>query len=378
MEPSKEPRDVVSEYAEYGSEVYAPLTRNGLITRDKMTHLYETRPAQLESLDGLLEMEVSLPKRLLEPTHVKRPGKGKPQNYHERRTWRMFEQLERTDAGLKAAKQARTSDKEQKDALLAAYRDTKPVDRPPTPQVVPTEHTEHVEVACVLLQRLLRGRAIQNMMYEGKERRLELIHELRVEDTPTKEDLLLQSEAEAEAGLSSVVDAVQAELVGNSLDRMSKEFRRYHEEQRIATIVREAERVRRIRESEESGRRQGEMRARAEIEAAYQLVMGVHRASANSFIDEICAVVVAHDAGVTAAQELAVKESRIDTLVDKVVERHSSIPATASELVHGFVLPEVQRQVGRRLSELEESKYSNASRRALFTAIDKVEARLAI
>ena len=37
---------VVAEYAEYGSEVYAPLTRNGLITRDKMAHLYETRPAQ--------------------------------------------------------------------------------------------------------------------------------------------------------------------------------------------------------------------------------------------------------------------------------------------------------------------------------------------
>merc|ERR1719240_383556 len=36
VEASKEPRDVVAEYAEYGSEVYAPLTRNGLITRDKM------------------------------------------------------------------------------------------------------------------------------------------------------------------------------------------------------------------------------------------------------------------------------------------------------------------------------------------------------
>ena len=44
------------------------------------------------------------------------------------------------------------------------------------------------------------------------------------------------AEAEAEAGLSSVVDAVQAELVGNSLDRMSKELRRYTEERRIAEI----------------------------------------------------------------------------------------------------------------------------------------------
>ena len=216
------------------------------------------------------------------------------------------------------------------------------------------------------------------MMYEGKERRLELIHELRVEDEPTEQDLLLEAEAEAEAGLSSVVDAVQAELVGNSLDRMSKEFRRYHEEQRIATIVREAELVRRIRESEESGRRQNEMRARAEIEAAYRQVVGVHRASANSFIDDICAKMVAHDAGVIAAEESAVKESRITALVDTLEERHSSVPAIASELVHGFVLPEVQRQADRRLSELEESKYSKASRRALAAAIDQVEVRLSL
>jgi hypothetical protein len=33
--------------------------------------------------------------------------------------------------------------------------------------------------AIILLQRLLRGRAKQNMMFEGKEKRLDLISELR-------------------------------------------------------------------------------------------------------------------------------------------------------------------------------------------------------
>ena len=33
--------------------------------------------------------------------------------------------------------------------------------------------------AIILLQRLLRGRAEQNMMFEGKEKRLDLIAELR-------------------------------------------------------------------------------------------------------------------------------------------------------------------------------------------------------
>ncbi len=35
--------------------------------------------------------------------------------------------------------------------------------------------------AAILLQRLLRGRAVQNVLFEGKTRRLELIQELRLE-----------------------------------------------------------------------------------------------------------------------------------------------------------------------------------------------------
>lgn len=34
--------------------------------------------------------------------------------------------------------------------------------------------------AIILLQRLIRGRAMQNMMFEGKEKRLDLITELRL------------------------------------------------------------------------------------------------------------------------------------------------------------------------------------------------------
>lgn len=43
------------------------------------------------------------------------------------------------------------------------------------------EHAEKDQKrrAIILLQRLIRGRAIQNMMFEGKEKRLDLISELR-------------------------------------------------------------------------------------------------------------------------------------------------------------------------------------------------------
>ena len=45
-----------------------------------------------------------------------------------------------------------------------------------------TEAEDKRRLAVILLQRLIRGRAMQNMMFEGKEKRLDLITELRATD----------------------------------------------------------------------------------------------------------------------------------------------------------------------------------------------------
>merc|ERR1719446_1328697 len=54
-------------------------------------------------------------------------------------------------------------------------------ERPETPRVkedvLPEE--EQQQAAVLMLQRILRGRSRQNVMFEGKEKRLDLINELR-------------------------------------------------------------------------------------------------------------------------------------------------------------------------------------------------------
>merc|ERR1719473_2442236 len=61
------------------------------------------------------------------------------------------------------------------------------LERPETPSVkegvLPEQ--EELDAAVLLLQRLIRGRAQQNMMFEGKEKRLDLINELRLTETAT-------------------------------------------------------------------------------------------------------------------------------------------------------------------------------------------------
>ncbi|GIL83566.1 hypothetical protein Vretifemale_12354, partial [Volvox reticuliferus] len=57
------------------------------------------------------------------------------------------------------------------------------VERPATPELpVPPALSQPQQAALVLLQRLLRGRAAQNIMYEGRVRRQELIDELRLSE----------------------------------------------------------------------------------------------------------------------------------------------------------------------------------------------------
>jgi len=55
----------------------------------------------------------------------------------------------------------------------------KPVPRPPTPQIpVPDKNDEERELAVIYLQKILRGKAVQNMMYDGKQEKIVLIKEV--------------------------------------------------------------------------------------------------------------------------------------------------------------------------------------------------------
>ena len=82
-----------------------------------------------------------------------------------------------------------------------------------------------------LVQRLLRGRAKQNMMFEGKEKRLDLIAELRA-----TEEWKAASEFQEEKALidnyqerilDGTAEALQADVISRTLDNLSKELVRF-------------------------------------------------------------------------------------------------------------------------------------------------------
>ena len=100
------------------------------------------------------------------------------------------------------------------------------------------------------------------MMFEGKEKRLDLISELRAtEEWKAQSDMQEERnliENYQERVMDGVVEGIQAEVISKTMDNLSKELVRLKQERRIAAMVRMAEDVRRKREAEESGRRQAE------------------------------------------------------------------------------------------------------------------------
>jgi hypothetical protein len=145
--------------------------------------------------------------------------------------------------------------------------------------------------AVILLQRLIRGRAVQNMMFEGKEKRLDLISELRATEEWKAASGLEEErkliENYQERVLDGVTEALQADIISKTMDNLSKELVRLKQERRIAGMVRLAEDVRRKREAEESGRRQAEQILREREDELYQQLMGVHQGSVDSYLQNI-------------------------------------------------------------------------------------------
>lgn len=148
----------------------------------------------------------------------------------------------------------------------------KPKGRPRTPDYT-TNNKREVEnlplySAVVLLQKLIRGRAVQNSMFEGRYRRSELINELRLADEYEK---LLQNEPEErgrvlddewadqiESVKETTVESIAGSVTSNLLVLMVQEKAReeyYKELQNEANTIAEE---RKKRELAEAGRRQRE------------------------------------------------------------------------------------------------------------------------
>ncbi|CAM9861368.1 unnamed protein product, partial [Phaeothamnion confervicola] len=249
-------RDIVAEYADFGSEVYAPTKREGRrIDKDGVHFDSAGKMAPLTSYGALAQLEAALPPGMLRSTVAKPPrlgtltgaaGGNRKAMVTSLHLARMSEILRaRADAmevsnSLQAAPAAATAGTSAAAAAGAAggaaglappgwkSRGVRR-ERPATPDsalpIASAEEEQHQ--ALLLLQRLLRGRAAQNVMFEAKERRRELIRELRLaaraEGDPAMSEVSLRVAAEARrtAVHEAALDAMAGEVFSAVLATMA-------------------------------------------------------------------------------------------------------------------------------------------------------------
>uniref|UniRef100_A0A3P8RKQ3 Cilia- and flagella-associated protein 91 n=1 Tax=Amphiprion percula TaxID=161767 RepID=A0A3P8RKQ3_AMPPE len=265
----------------FDSRIYSLQTHT-----NKNTSNNELKSCYLDTYEGLLELEASL-NASVHKSAVRRPKSKIIKPVIKPPVDKAMELLEKY-RGLR-------EEVNKQKALRFPVKKEKPVPRPVTPTVEkPPEGDEESELAVIHLQKVLRGRSVQYEMFKGKEKHLDLIQELQSvhalqEDGQKQhkadEDLIMNLKKQKD-NQRHKVEYTDAEL-GQLFDTWSKELIRLQEERRIHAFTLLAERERRIREAEESGRRQAEERRLREEDEIFKQVVQVHQESVDLYLEDI-------------------------------------------------------------------------------------------
>lgn len=353
-------RDIIEEYSNYGSTVYAPITRDGL-SLDKKANKYEVQPEALSSYQGIEELSRSLPNRVFHSKISVDKFKFNFQKCLTRQETSHMDQLEKAQATIqnqkkqeKMKEQAAVSKQEKKDQKgernhSPVYTDIEREDDHIKDQS--QNMRDRRRKAVILLQRLIRGRADQNMMFEGKEKRLDLIQELRATEEwleasgaqeGTEDKSIIKNYQERL--LDGVTEAIQSDVISKTMDNLSKELVRLKQERKIANMVRIAEDVRRKREAEESGRRQAEQILRDREDVLYAEIMSVHQGSVDSYLQNIFDKTIDKSSSMQAFQEAKLKAQTLNKFIDKVEFKKNKPEVLIKDLVSSFLIPDVERK----------------------------------
>jgi hypothetical protein len=371
-------RDIIEEYANFGSEVYAPITRKGL-SLDKLSNKYEVQPEALTTYSGLRELTDTLPESVLKTTVDIKAELKKAIKKNTRKEAQHKTALEKARAAIEAARTKPGRSADRKDAGDGRASAADDFFRPDTPKVDErqNEMQDERENAIVLLQRMLRGRAVQNFMFEGKEKRLDLIAELRrtgeIEQLSENEQEKALIQAYRERLMDSMADGVQGSLVSEALDSLSKELVRLKQEQRISFMVRLAEERRRKQESEESGRRQAEEVLRGREDTLYQEVVTTHQTSVDSYLTHLFGSAVRDASEQQAREEAYLRSYQLNRLLDQIETRMNRPEVIVRDLVHSFLIPEIDRRRLRRGIALEEKRHLFTARKVMEEAAKRAK-----
>ncbi|KAM9804910.1 cilia- and flagella-associated protein 91 [Neosynchiropus ocellatus] len=356
--------------------VEGKLTRGGLVKGSMEDYVRRHAPAatvkadskrEMQTFEGLQELESrrhsSALKQKKKPTDVKvDPSESKDlaliKKYKSLRAVKTEETTGRTSVAVQKEKRG---------------------PRPVTPTVEAPQEEEK-ELAVITLQKLLRGRSVQYKMCVGKENHRDLIRELRsIHTLQSDEEDLLKADKELVMTLKSQRDkrrhevlqqkASQAGMLAaeleNTFSTLSKELIHLQEERRIHAFALLAERDRRMREAEESGRRQAEERRRREEDEIFRQVVQVHQETVDLYLEDVILDAVDQTADKQAREEVHMMAREVNDIayaMEERQEKNHQPEDIVSELVYSFLIPEVEKIRVRHAVHQKQLRHLQAAR----------------
>ncbi|CAD8140366.1 unnamed protein product [Paramecium pentaurelia] len=383
-------REIIEDYANFASKVYAGITREGL-SLDKIASKYEVQPVALNTYKGLTELSTTIKPSILETTvNVAQFIKIIEKDYTRLEIQHKIEVNKARNQIFGLNKQDQSNDTQadhigNKNIII----------RPATPtynqefengdvkrqqmkfenyeqfkeEAVKRQSEDKKNSAVILLQRLFRGRAMQNIMYEGKEKRTALIEELltvaKIPDLPEAEQEEILMQQHEEKVKNAALEAIQGEVIAETLDMLSKELLRIKQEKRIAQMVKSAEEDRRLREIQEAGTRQAEQILRDREDVQYNQIMRVHQGTVDTYLHWIFKNTIEQAATRQATIMTNLRKQKMNTPVEYFERKYNSDETIIKDLVQQFLIPNVQRSKLQKQIQIEERRFNEAAKKSI-------------
>ncbi|XP_058712025.1 cilia- and flagella-associated protein 91 [Poecile atricapillus] len=386
-----ERRDIIKEYNDFSSETYAPLSRIGFFPDNNSD--YAVKTFYLNTFAGLCELEKSV-QHSLSQFKIKAP---KPKCTITKTGY--IKRSGRLDAVLTQVHQAllekKNKLKEPKKTPPVCEKIESPVPKPPTLILEkPSIEEEEIDLAVICLQKLLRGRALQNMMFEGKEKRLDLIQELRTTHALQEDGQLLlkaqkqmtlslqrqhESQMRQLSALERDLATVEGRTLANMLDFLSKELVRLQEERKNHALALLAQRQRRMREAEESGRRQLEESQRQEEDELFRQVVHIQDRTIDTYLEDIILSSMERTAEEQAREEVQKRAVEINDIAYEMESRRTRLQSEeiVAELVYNFLIPEAEKNFMRERVRQSQRKHIYAAHQIIHGGTERALADLA-